>query len=92
MITKLSSSKALSMHRLVQLVVLHKLPMSGRVETFGLAVRILYFGFPNTLQGGGAHQGHGWAFWEKSSEVLPHVSLLMRLSEKYKIKAPNTDF
>lgn len=79
------------MHRLVQLVVLHGLPTSARVETFGLAVRLLYFGFPNTWQGGGAHQGHGWASWEQSSEVLPHVSLLMRLSEKYKIKTPNTN-
>lgn len=91
MISRLSSSKALSMHRLVQLAVCLRQPKPDRILHFDLAVRILSFDFPNTWQDRGAHQGHGWAAWETCSAILPHVSWLMQLSEKHKIKTANPD-
>ena len=85
MVTRSSAFKALSMHRLVQFAVFLRLSKSDRIAYFDLAVRILYFDFPNTWQGRGAHQGHGFASWETCSAILPHISWLMKLSEKYKI-------
>jgi hypothetical protein len=91
MITTLSASKAISMHRLVQFAVLTRLQGPERVTNFDLAVKILYFDFPNTWQDRGAHQGHGWASWETCSAILPHVMRLMGLAQKYKIKSAKPD-
>ncbi|KAK0616614.1 tpr repeat-containing protein [Immersiella caudata] len=71
MIGRLSTSKSISMHRLVQLAVLSRLPAHDRVAVFDLAVEILYFDFPNTWHSPGAHQGHGFASWETCSAILP---------------------
>ncbi|KAK4221160.1 hypothetical protein QBC38DRAFT_461780 [Podospora fimiseda] len=90
MVTRVSSSKALSVHRLVQFAVFLRLSKADRIKYFDLAVRILYYDFPNTWQHRGAHQGHGWASWETCSAILPHVSWLMILFDKYKIKSANT--
>ena len=87
MVSRLSGPKALSVHRLVQLAVFLQLSGAERVSNFDLAVNVLYFGFPNTWQDRGAHQGHGWASWETCSAILPHVSWLMQLSTKHKIKS-----
>ncbi|KAL2022812.1 hypothetical protein VTK56DRAFT_4628 [Thermocarpiscus australiensis] len=91
LIRRLASSRALSMHRLVQFAVFLRLPKSERIVNFDLAVKILYFGFPNTWQARGPHQGHGWAAWETCSAILPHVSWLMQLSEKHKIKSAHPE-
>lgn len=91
MISRLSSCKALSIHRLVQFAVFLRIPKPDRVAYFDIAVRLLYFGFPNTWQDRGAHQGHGWASWETCSAILPHVSWLMQISEKHNIKSTMPD-
>lgn len=87
MISRLSSSKALSMHRLVQPAVFSRLSKIERVELSDLTVYILYSDFPNTWQNRGAHQGHGWESWETCSAILSHVNELMQLSTKNKIKS-----
>ena len=86
MISRLSSSKSVSMHRLVQFAVLSRLSTQDRILNFDLAVNILYFDFPNTWQQRGAHQGHGWSSWETCSAILPHVGRLMQVFDKYGIK------
>ena len=90
MINRLSASKSVSMHRLVQFAVLSRLSPGSRAIYFDLAVNILYFDFPNTWFDRGAHQGHGWGAWETCSAVLPHVSQLMEL-HKYDIKETRPD-
>lgn len=91
MINRLSTSKSVSMHRLVQLAVLSKLTGESRTTYFDIAVKILYFDFPNTWLNSGAHQGHSWSSWETCSAILPHVSRLMDISEKYNIKPMRPD-
>ncbi|KAF4459225.1 hypothetical protein FALBO_14020, partial [Fusarium albosuccineum] len=91
MVSRLSSSKALSMHRLVQLVVFARLSKAERVKLFDLTIHILYHDFPNTWQNRGAHQGHGWQSWETCSDILSHVDWLMTLSDKHKIKSSNPE-
>jgi hypothetical protein len=34
----------------------------------------------------GPQQGHSWKVWEMCSKVLPHVSWLIDLSKKHKIR------
>jgi hypothetical protein len=87
MVSRLSSHKALSLHRIVQLAVFSKLYASEKVELFDIVVKILYFDFPNTWKDRGAQHGHGWASWETCSAILPHVSWLMRLCEKHMIRS-----
>ncbi|KAJ3544311.1 hypothetical protein NM208_g3129 [Fusarium decemcellulare] len=91
MISRLSSSKALSMHRLVQLAVFARLSKAERVKFFDLTIHILYHDFPNTWQKRGAHQGHGWQSWEICNAILSHVNWLMKLSDKHKIKSSNPE-
>ena len=90
MTSRLSSSKSLSLHRLVQFAVFLRMSEADRVANFDLAVRILYYDFPNTWQDRGAHQGHGFESWETCSAILPHVSRLMQVAEKHKVKPGNT--
>lgn len=89
MVCRLSSSKGLSLHRIVQLAVFHRLTASERVELFDLAVCNAYFDFPNTWKKQGAEQGHDWTSWNACSVILPRVSWLMQLYEKYKFKFSN---
>jgi hypothetical protein len=79
------------MHRLVQFAVFLRQSAPDRISNLDTAVQLLYFGFPNTWQDRGAHQGHGFASWETCGAVLPHVSWLMKLSEKHKLKPSNPD-
>ncbi|CAK7200406.1 hypothetical protein SEUCBS139899_003101 [Sporothrix eucalyptigena] len=85
MVSRMIRSKALSMHRMVQLAVLLRIASSDRTAFFDTAVRLLYYGFPNTWKAGGSHQGHGYAAWETCQAVLPHVSWLMQLAKTHKI-------
>lgn len=91
MVDRHSETKALSTHRLVQLVVFSKLSESRRVELFDLTVKLLYLNFPNTWQARGPHQGHGYASWEACESVLLHVRWLMQLSTNYQIKSEIAD-
>ncbi len=79
------------MHRLVQFAVILRQSSSDRDSNFATATRLLYFGFPNTWNRRDGHQGHGWASWETCGAVLPHVSWLMKISEKHKLKPSNPD-
>lgn len=91
LINRLSTSKALSIHRLVQLFIFMRLPQVDRIFYLDSTVRMLYYGFPNTWNQRGDHQGHGWASWETCSVVLPHVSWLMRLTEEHSLKPTNLE-
>jgi len=50
------------------------------------AIALLSNAFPNTWNLTGPRQGHSWEAWETCSKVLPHVSWLIGLSKKHKIK------
>ena len=54
-------------------------------------VKILSNGFPNTWTKSGAQQGHGWASWETTSKVLPHVQWVMEIVKKHKLKPSNPE-
>jgi hypothetical protein len=91
LMSRLSSSKALSMHRLVQFAIFTRMPESDKTFYFDHATQILYFDFPNTWQKRGSHQGHGWESWETCSAILPHVSWLMQISDEQKVKTTKSD-
>ncbi|EFW99250.1 tpr repeat-containing protein [Grosmannia clavigera kw1407] len=91
MISKLSYSESFSMHRLVQLAVFLRISKKDRPMYFDTATRLLYYGFPNTWNARGPHQGHGFTYWTTCSEILPHVSFLMDMSKKYNIKTGNAE-
>jgi hypothetical protein len=71
--------------------VFNRVLASDRITNFDLAVRILISSFPATWNGGGPHQGHGWASWETCGLALPHVRMLTELSESVKIKPTAPD-
>jgi hypothetical protein len=50
------------------------------------AVALLSTAFPNNWNVSGPQQGHSWKAWETCSKVLPHVSWLVDLSKKHKIR------
>ncbi|OAA60362.1 tpr repeat-containing protein [Niveomyces insectorum RCEF 264] len=87
MVSRMARAKALSMNRMAQLAVFLRIETAERTTYFDTAVRLLYFGFPNTWKAGGSHQGHGWEAWETCSAVLPHVSWLMQLAQKHSISS-----
>ena len=91
LISRSPRSKALSMHRLVQFAIFANIPKTDRTFYFDSVISILYFGFANTWQKRGPHQGHGWEAWETCRAILPHVSRLMQISEKHKVKAAQSD-
>lgn len=78
-------NKALSVHRLVQAVVLNRLPKPDKLSYLNFSIILLSNGFPNTWGKTGHHQDHDWASWETCSEVLPHVSHVMDLVQTYKL-------
>ncbi|KAK4452538.1 hypothetical protein QBC34DRAFT_455296, partial [Podospora aff. communis PSN243] len=87
LVTRVSASRSVSMHPLVQLAVLSKLSAPDRVRTFDVAVNILSFDFPNTWQFPSSHQGHGFASWKTSRTVVTHVCRLIEVSVEYHIES-----
>ncbi|KAI1294398.1 hypothetical protein F5Y03DRAFT_372923 [Xylaria venustula] len=85
LVTRIASSKALSIHRLIQLSVFRQLPVDQRVYYFDVVVQVLYHDFPNTWAAKGPYQGHGYKSWETCSSVLVHVNWLMSLSRNHKV-------
>lgn len=85
-----SSQKALSIHRLVHFTAFTRLTPNEASTFLDHAVKLLFYAFPNTWNGKTRHQGHGWASWEKCSTVLPHVSWLIKLTEEQSldVKSP----
>lgn len=82
-----SEHKALSVYRLVQSTVFARLSNDERSFYLNSTITLLSNGFPNTWKKTGSEQGHGWASWKTCSEVVPHVSWLIKLAEKHKLKA-----
>ncbi|WEW59212.1 hypothetical protein PRK78_004681 [Emydomyces testavorans] len=91
LIHRQSTPKALSVHRMVQFAVFKRLPLADSLFYLDNTIQLLYYGFPNTWNQRGNKQGHGWFSWETCSAVLPHVSWLMGLTEKYQLKATNSE-
>lgn len=91
MISRLSTSKALSLHRLVQFAVFLRMPEEDRIVNFDTAVRFLYVAFPSTWQDHGPNQGHGFAAWATCSTLLPHVRWLMQMSDKHHVRSDIPD-
>ncbi|KAI0861638.1 hypothetical protein F4860DRAFT_475715 [Xylaria cubensis] len=85
LVTRIAPSKALSIHRLVQLSVFKRLSKDQRIYYFDIVVQILYHDFPNTWAARGPYQGHGYKSWETCSSVLVHVNWLMSLSRDHKV-------
>ncbi|KAI0539986.1 hypothetical protein GGR58DRAFT_194652 [Xylaria digitata] len=92
LVTRIASSKALSVHRLVQLSVFKQLSTDQRVYYFDIVVQILYHDFPNTWAAKGPYQGHGYKSWETCDSIVIHVNWLMSLSQDHKVvtKFPET--
>lgn len=86
-----SSSKAISVHRLVQFTVFSRLSTVEVSLYLDYAIQALSSSFPNTWNQRAHYQGHGWTSWETSSAILPHVNWLMRLAEKHSLKVTNAE-
>ena len=83
---KSPGQKAFSLHRLVQSAVFARLSEKEATFYHDSAVALLSAAFPNTWNLSGPYQGHSWNAWETCSKVLPHVSWLIDLSKKQKIR------
>ena len=82
-----SATKSLSVHRLVQNAVFARISQDEIQEFLDSTITLLSNGFPNTWKELGGYQGHGFSAWEKCGEVLPHVSSLIELVKRHKLKA-----
>ncbi|KAK7743150.1 hypothetical protein SLS53_004235 [Cytospora paraplurivora] len=92
LVTRLATSMALSVHRLVQQAVFDRLSPAERIYYLDNVIQMLAYDFPNTWTGTGPSQGHGYKSWELCGAVLSHVGWLMALTKKHKLKPsdPNT--
>lgn len=88
---RLSSHKALSIHRLVQLTVLSRLTTEEKATFLDHAIRILSCSFSNTCNGEAGHQSHDYTAMETCSAILPHVNRLMVLAQKYSIEITSSE-
>lgn len=88
---RLSSHKALSIHRLVQFTLFSKLSEAERETYFDYAIKVLSHSFPNTWNDRSHQQGYSWASRETCSKILPHISHLVRLAKEHSLKASNTE-
>ncbi|KAI0387825.1 tpr repeat-containing protein [Hypomontagnella monticulosa] len=86
LVSRLASSKSLSLHRLVKFATLSKISSEEKRFYFENIVRILSYDFPNTWNKRGSYQGHGYQSWETCSAVLPHVGSLMEAMKEFKIE------
>lgn len=83
LINKNIDNGVISTHRLVQAAVLRRLNESEGSKYFEDAVCILNWGFPDIWSKDVGHQKKAWARCEK---CLPHVSCLVQISLKTKIR------
>ncbi|KAF2468654.1 uncharacterized protein BDR25DRAFT_335130 [Lindgomyces ingoldianus] len=91
LICRLTTSKSISMHRLVKFAMLIRVPEDEQTLYLDNAIQLLYHAFPNTWDQRGPQQGHGWRSWETCSAIVPHLSSLMSLQNQYNMKATNTE-
>ena len=89
---RLSSQRALSIHRLVQFTLFSKLAEAEREKYLDYAIKVLSHSFPDTWNERSHQQGHSWASWETCSAILPHISRLVRLTEEHSLKTSNAEF
>ncbi|KAG9253974.1 uncharacterized protein F5Z01DRAFT_743372 [Emericellopsis atlantica] len=89
LITRLSPSKALSMHRLVQQTVFARLLADEKLLYLDRVIEILSSAFPNTWNRRGPYQGHGYETWETCGAVLPHISRLIGLVSDHGLRPSN---
>lgn len=85
LVSRLSSQKAISVHRLVHFTIFSRLTASETSTFLDHAVKLLSYTFPNTWNGSTSQQGHGWASWETCSTALPHVSWLIKLTKEHSL-------
>lgn len=91
LISRVSTSKALSVHRLVQFAVFNRLSGDDRRFYLDTAISLLVGAFPNTWQQTGHAQGHGWNSWQTCGAVLPHVSRLVTLTREQELSASDEE-
>jgi hypothetical protein len=72
----------LSVHRLVQAVVMRRLSKGERTRYFDAAVCMLNWGFPDTWS---KDVGHQIQAWTKCEKCLQHVSWLVTIAAKFEI-------
>ncbi|KAI1083262.1 hypothetical protein F5B20DRAFT_577646 [Whalleya microplaca] len=90
LVTRVTSSKVLSVDRLTQLSVFDGLSPKDRVFYFDTVVQILSYNFPNTWNDRGPHQGHGYEAWATCGAVLPHINWLIFLVKERRVKPANS--
>ena len=86
LVNRLSSHKALSIHRLVQLTVLSRLTTEEMSTFLDHAIRMLSCSFPSTCNAEADHQKHDGAARETCSAILPHVNRLITLTQEHSIE------
>ncbi|KAI9811064.1 MAG: hypothetical protein M1827_005646 [Pycnora praestabilis] len=69
LVERTADDGSLSVHRLVQSVVLARLSPPERVESMDYAIKLLGKGFPNTWQ---SDIGHQFSTWTRCEMCLPH--------------------
>lgn len=91
LVTRSPTSKALSMHRLVQQTVFTRLSSDKKLLYLDRVIEMLSSAFPNTWNRRGPYQGHGYEDWETCGVVLPHISRLMNLMRDHGLRPRSPD-
>lgn len=85
LVSRLTTHKAISIHRLIQFTVFSRLSPDETSLFFSHAVGMLSYSFPNTWNERTPQQGHGWDTWETCSLILPRVSWLIKLTQAHSV-------
>ena len=91
LIQRMSISKAISVHRLVQSAVFNRLAAEEQTNLLDSSICLLIGAFPNTWQEGGHSQGRSWQAWETCSAVLPHISHIMIIATQNRLRATDDE-
>ncbi|KAF4546901.1 Hypothetical protein D9617_106g078150 [Elsinoe fawcettii] len=82
LIYKEAENAVLSVHRLVQDMVIRSLEQAEKANVLKFTTCLLTNGFPDTHS---ADPGHQFATWASCEATLPHVLQLVRVQKRYKI-------
>lgn len=88
LIDKDAENAILSVHRLVQDMVIRSLNEAERAEALEFVIDLLSVGFPDTHS---ADPGHQYASWTSCERTLPHVHHLVGSKKKYKMSVNRKD-
>lgn len=91
LVTRLATSMALSIDRLLQQAVFIQLSTEQRIYYLDHSINMLAHDFPNTWADNGPSQGHGYQSWEMCGAVLSHVSWLMALTKQHGLRPSNSN-